>query len=192
MTLRNDLIQAVRTWVKNYGDPAGALSDAKVKNSDLDFQRPEGAYAEVIPLIIDRKLTDLGDEQLHGVSGGSPTLVIGGKREAVFRIQFFKDDAVEWASNLGLSLSRPDVMSALAALGVSIVPETAVTPITLSMGARREIRAFMDVLLNYRIRTATLGSAQGVVAATSVDLSVDLTETDGGSPVLELDTTITL
>jgi hypothetical protein len=192
MTLENDLIQAGRTWVKNYGNPAGAIGDAQVKNASLTFQRPQLDYVVVSCIIVDRALSALGDEHLHGVSGVAPTLIVGGKREAVLRFQAFGATSVEWLSNLKLSLSRPGVMSALDALGVSFVPETPVTNIDMNLGAVREQRAFFDVVANYRIRTSTLSTAQGIVAATSVDLSVDFTETSGGAPVLELDTTITL
>tara|TARA_R110000751_G_scaffold12629_8_gene43243 strand:+ start:615 stop:1193 length:579 start_codon:yes stop_codon:yes gene_type:complete len=192
VTIENAIIQAGRTWVKAYGNPAGAIGDAQVKNGSLTFQRPQLDYVVVSCLIADRSLTALGDEQLHAVAVGAPTLVVGGKREAVLRFQAFGGTSVEWLSNLKLSLSRPDVMGALSDLGVSFLPQTPVTNIDLSLGVDREQRAYMDMLVNYRVNTAVLGAAEGIVEATTVDLSVDFTETDGGSPVMELDTTITL
>lgn len=181
MSLRDDIVQACRTWLKAHAD-ASALTDAQVKNAHLRFVVPQHPYLTVA--FLGSTNASFVDGRHHPIESSTPYEVVGGPRVGTMRVQAFGEDAVEWLERARLSLATEAVMTTCHALGVAFQAGD-IVPLNEIMPSSVQPRAFLDLRVDYRVRLAT-----EVTPLESVDLDFTFTETGGTE--LALDATITL
>ena len=173
MSIRNDLVQAARTWLK----AAATLTDAQVKDAHRAFQVPQGDYLVVRCLTPGRLLT-LSPEKEYVDNAGTMQVVVGGKYEADLAVQAFGDSALDWLEDARLALATWSMMDTTHAEGVAFLAGDVVSLNEL-MPATVQPRAVMDVKAWYRVRRAP----ETVVQLESVDLGLTINET-GGAPLM--------
>lgn len=183
MTIREDLLQAVRTWFKANA-AASALTDAQVIVADPSGAsvRPGLPYVTVKVLSYD---TIIGqDEVLHGASGSNPTAQVRGGRRFTVSIQGFGEAAADWLDCAALSLSREDVAQDLADAGLSLMPMAGSTNDADLLDTAFEPRSIREFEGEYQLTGDT---------ATLIPLtSVEITQTQSADSAGDLDGSFTV
>lgn len=128
MTIRGDILQAVRGWLKD----AASLTDAQVIPADDRGPRPALPYLTVKVTTADLQVGE--DEARYGLDGAVPTVTVHGTRRGTVSIQGFGAASEEWLATARLALRLPTTQVVLNAAGLTIVP----------MGAPRDISAMLD------------------------------------------------
>lgn len=136
MTIRGDILQAVRGWLKN----AASLTDAQVIPADDRGPRPPLPYLTVKVLVADLQVGE--DETRYGLDDDDdPTVTVHGTRRGTLSIQGFGAASEEWLVTARLALRLPATQAVLNAAGLTIVP----------MGAPRDISALLDTGIASRV-----------------------------------------
>jgi len=181
------ILQAARVWLRGSG---GGLTTAQVIPLDADGGRPPLPYIAVgvfadrvgaggvsVPGLID----DLDDDD-------EPQRAVTMGRAATLTVQAHGRAAARWVQEADLRLGLDSVIAALAAAGVVIVPGGSSTSSVIDRGTDREFRSVFDFEVRYRVTTAP----EGLTAAVTVDLALELRHRDDDPDPLTVDATITL
>jgi hypothetical protein len=146
MTVRNDIVQGIREWVKAFGDPAGALADNQVIKADQDGPRPAVPYVTV-------KVTTLSvvgvDERLTYDNAGQGTVKVRGIRRAVVQCTAYGTEAAEWLSYALLVSGIDAAMDQLSAAGISIDEGSTMTDLSALMDTAIENRTLQELRVLY-------------------------------------------
>ncbi len=119
MTIREDITQGVRDWLKRAAvDDATDLTDAQVIVVDEDAPRPPPPYLTV--RVITPGTVVGHDERLHGVSGGVPIREVAGVRRATVSVQGFGAATADWLEEAVIGLQRVSVLAITRAAGISV------------------------------------------------------------------------
>lgn len=129
MTIRGDILQAVRGWLQ----ASSSLTDAQVIPADDRGPRPALPYVTVKVTTADVQVGE--DEARYGLDDDDvPTVTVHGTRRGTVSIQGFGAASEEWLATARLALRLPTVQAVLNAAGLTVVP----------MGAPRDISAMLD------------------------------------------------
>lgn len=129
MTIRGDILQAVRGWLKN----AASLTDNQVIPADDTGTKRVASFLLVKVTTADIQVGE--DETRYGLDDDDvPTVTVHGTRRGTVSIQGFGATSEEWLATARLALRLPTVQAVLNAAGLTIVP----------MGAPRDISAMLD------------------------------------------------
>lgn len=183
MTVIETTIQAARTWIKL----AAGLTDGQVIPVDDQGGRPPVPYLTVAafadaPVAQAEQFDDLDDD-------GDPRRTTSRSERVTISIQSYGPTAGEWVRTADLGLYRADVQAALLAAGVTVIPGGAGRPLTLDLGAGREVRQAFDFEARY---TLTETNAESLTAAEVVALETDLRHRSGDADTLTTTTSISL
>ena len=148
MTVRADLIQAVRTWLQTND----SLTDLQVIKADAKEARPPIPYLTVRLLTYDIKVGD--DERRTGLDGADPVASVRGQRRGTVTVQAFGDTATEWLSDAKLALRLESIRAILFASGIAVNVIEGQGNIAAVIADQTELRASEDFDLAYTIVSA--------------------------------------
>lgn len=174
MTIRESILQGVRTWLK----AAATLTDAQVIPADDVGPRPAMPYLTVKVLSADLQVGE--DDPWPHLVLGVPKLTVRGNRSGSVSVQSFGAAAEEWLATARLSLRLPAIQEVLRAAGLTIVPDGAARDITAVRDTRAEPRFVWDLAIQYVVTSAaaTETEATSVVLTEIIDSAPsDLTQT---------------
>ena len=114
---------------------------------DQTAPQPPKPYATIRLLTVTK--LGLSDELLPTISSGG-VQTIKAQRTAAFQIQFFGEDALQFAEDAKASLQKPSVLEDLFyAKGLAVIDDATVTNITALLETEFEDRAQLDVVFGY-------------------------------------------
>lgn len=190
MTVKSDIEQGVRDWLKAAGNPptGGALgaplTDNQVILADKPGPRPTSAYLSV-KVTVPAAVIGMQDERIDTLDGGTPQVSIRGARRATVSVNAFGETAIEWLAMAVLGLPLPPIMAIVDAAGLTI--DTFGDPIDLSLvlDTAFEARVLHEFEVQYRLDGAPVDAVEALTA------EIDYTA-DGGGPAGALNRTITI
>lgn len=181
-----DILQAARAWLKLAG---GGLIDDQVIPADADGGRPPVPYLTVGAFADRLGAGGLSvPELVDSVDGDDPTRQVSQRRAITLSVTAYGRGAAEWVREADLLLALPSAMDQLAAADLVVVQGASAAPQVVTLGTDREYRAVFDFEARYRVVT----SAETMLEAEQVALSVDLVDREPDPDPLTMSATVDL
>lgn len=179
MSLRNDILQATREWLKAFGDPAGLLTDDQVSKGDDPGPRPTLDYVgvkvgTVIPVGTTEKLTS-------DTAGGQT--VFKALVSAKVQCTAYGETAAEWMDHAVLVLPSDAALEQLGDAGIAISGQV-VTDLSALIDTGIEYRTLLEFDVLFRYESA----AQTTIAATTIKSTLTF-DPEGDTLVEEIELT---
>lgn len=167
MTIRDDILQAVRQWFVL----TLALADGPNQIIAADKKGPRPPIPYLTVKITTADIAVGVDESIEGQSGGAPTVTPRGQRMGSVSVQGFGSLTSEWLQDATLGLRRQDVQLLLSTAGLTVT--------TLGSGSL-DLSAFLDTafehryLKEYQIGYAVVGTEEILTELTTVETGLTL------------------
>lgn len=180
MTIRGDILQAARGWLKS----AASLTDEQVIPADDTGTKRVAPFLLVKVVAADIQVGE--DEARYGLDDDDvPTVTVHGTRRGTLSVQGFGAASEEWLVAARLALRLPATQAVLNAAGLTIVP----------MGAPRDISALLDTGIASRFAwdlEILYGVTSAAAAETAAAVAIITSVMDGNPSDLTTVTTIDL
>lgn len=165
MTIRGDILQAVRGWLK----AASSLTDAQVIPADDKGPRPALPYLTVKVTVADLQVGE--DEARYALDEDDvPTVTVYGTRRGTVSVQGFGSASEEWLATARLGLRLPTVQAVLNAAGLTIVPTGAPRDIAGLLDTGIESRVVWDLEVLYGVSSAAEQETAAAIATLTTTL----------------------
>jgi hypothetical protein len=166
MSIRGDILQAVRGWLK----AASSLTDAQVIPADDIGPRPALPYLTVKVVVADLPVGE--DETRYALNGDDdPTVTVHGTRRGTVSVQGYGAAAEEWLVTARLALRLPTIQATLNTAGLTVVPIGAPRDVAVVLDTSFEARVVWDLEVLYDVSSAAEEEIAAAIATVTSVLS---------------------
>lgn len=167
------VLQAVRTWLKDINTTGTALTNAQVVPANPGAG---GAARPAMPYLVVNILDErnVGDEARVSTVGGDvaqPTWSVKGQRRATCSVNGYGDGAVDWLRKAVIRLRHPNVQTLLTAQGISVRPLGAPRNLTALRDSSFEARWMQEFEIGYNWTSAVETALPALIGEVVTDLN---------------------